>query len=237
MAFVVDVLRMLLWLMPACRVKNFVLSMLGHYVHATATVSSNLVWKVRQFRVAKDAVLGRCNVFKNMTRVSLEEDCYLGSWNLISSHPAFVAYFPTGAFLTLNRGAIVTSRHSLDCSGGVVIGAFSYLAGHHTVVLSHGIDLKKDAQTAYPVEIGEYSFVSTNCVLLGGSALPAKSVLAAGAVLPAIRKTQEAFSSGLWAGVPATWKKEIEGKWFSRNKAHTRRLYVPESDQVFEDVI
>jgi acetyltransferase-like isoleucine patch superfamily enzyme len=70
-------------------------------------------------------------------------------------------------------------------------------------------------QHSEPIEIGDYCFVSTRCVMLGGGRLPSQSVLAAGAVLT--KAFEKSFA--LYGGVPARYIKEIpiEARYFHRS--------------------
>ncbi len=66
-------------------------------------------------------------------------------------------------------------------------------------MLTHSIDLAPGRQSSEPIEIGEYCFVGTNSVLLGGSSLPHHSVLGAKSLLN--KKWEAPFH--LYAGLPA----------------------------------
>ncbi|BDZ39246.1 acyltransferase [Microbacterium suwonense] len=138
-----------------------------------------------------------------------------------------------GARLVLGEHSYVTSRHGIDCSGSLLVGAYSALAGFGSQVLTHSIDLSRNAQSAYPVVIGERSFVGARCLLLGGGELPARSVLAAGSVLTAAERSEQ----GLWAGVPARFKTAMSGRWFDRTIGSTTDVYLPELDETIEAAI
>ncbi|MET0861704.1 MAG: hypothetical protein ABW091_11840 [Microbacterium sp.] len=178
--------------------------------------------------------IGKWNLIKNMRSISIGTGGSIGRLNVISAHPVYVRLYPAGASLTVGANAYITSRHQMDCSGSLTIGDFSALAGHDSRVLSHSVDVARDAQVAYPVVIGERSFVGTRCLLLGGARLPSRSVLAAGSVLA---RSREAGESGLWAGVPAKYKGEVSGAWFTRLKMSTNRVYVPDTGETLEDAI
>jgi acetyltransferase-like isoleucine patch superfamily enzyme len=81
----------------------------------------------------------------------------------------------------------------------VTIGRYSTFAGFRSQILTHSIDLKNSKQSCKPVSIGEYCFVGTGCVILGGSRLPSYSVLGANALLNS--SPEDTYS--LYAGVPA----------------------------------
>lgn len=221
-----DLILLVLWLLPASRIKNRLLTAGGHRIDRDATARSNLVWKVRSFELAPHSRINRWNLVKGMKAVRLAEHATIGKNNIITANAAYVP-LPSGARLELGEHAYVTSRHGLDCSGSLIVGAYSAVAGFGSQVLTHSIDLSRDAQTAYPIVIGERSFVGARCLLLGGSRLPARSVLAAGSVLTDSERAEQ----GLWAGVPARFKSEVAGRWFDRTVGATRDIYVPEEDR------
>ena len=78
----------------------------------------------------------------------------------------------------------------------------------------------KSRQTSKPVIIGEYCFVGTDCVLLGGAALPDFSVLAAKSLL------NKAFTGeyALYGGIPAHKLRELpkEAAYFHRVTGHVQ---------------
>lgn len=228
-----DRVRTLVWLLPNSGPKKALLNRMGHQISRDAYVGACLVLRVDRFRVGAGARVGRFNVFKDLAAVDFGAGARMGRMNLISAHPVYSRLYPSGARLEVGPRAKITSRHSLDCSGGVRLGELASIAGRQTTVLTHSVDLGRDAQVAYPVDIGQRSFVGSNCLLLGGATLPPRSVLGAGAVL----RGGEVDRPGLWAGVPATWRGPVDGRWFDRDHTSTTRLYVPETGHTHEDVI
>ena len=63
--------------------------------------------------------------------------------------------------------------------------------------MTHSIDLAAGRQASAPVVIGEYGFVGTNCVLLGGSVLPERCVLGAKSLL---NKAWTEGGDAVWRG-------------------------------------
>jgi acetyltransferase-like isoleucine patch superfamily enzyme len=111
--------------------------------------------------------------------------------------------------LVLGEHAAISNRHMIDCTARVVIGRFTTFAGFYSQILTHSIDLEKGRQSSEPVEIGEYSFVGTNCILLGGSVLPDRSVLAAKSLL----NKKHSEPQTLYGGVPAKPIKALPANW------------------------
>jgi len=219
-------------MLPPGSAKNSMLRRLGDDIHPTAILYPNLVRHVDKVSVGPRARIGLGNVIKQLRVLSLGAGATIGRYNLISAHPVYRRLLPEGARLRLDERAAITSRHTLDCAGAVTVREGAMIAGHSSTVLTHSIDLKRDAQTAYPVEIGPYSFVGAHCLLLGGARLPDHSVLAAGSVLPRSKGDPE---PGLWAGVPASRRGDTNGAWFTRQTTGTRRVFVPSTGEVVED--
>ena len=220
------------WLLPASRFKNSLLRSLGHAIDPTARAFSCLVLRVSHFEMAEESVLRRWNIIKDVERLAFGKQSSMGVNNRISSHRVYKSTLPGGATLILEDHAKVTSHHFIDCAGGVRISSFASLAGRESTILTHAVDLRRNAQTAYPIVIGPRSFVSARVVILGGAALPERSILAAGAVLTASRTERE---PGLWGGVPARRVGDADGAWFDRTATHTRNIYVPETDELIEN--
>lgn len=229
---IVQLVRTAVWMLPPGSRKNRMLRRLGDDIHPTAVLHPNLVRNVDRVSVGAGARIGLGNVIKQLRELTLGPGATIGRYNLISAHPVYRRLLPGGARLELAERAAVTSRHTLDCAGSVTVHEGAMIAGHSSTVLTHSIDLKRDAQTAYPVEIGAYSFVGAHCLMLGGAKLPHHSVLAAGSVLPRLKGEPE---PGLWAGVPATRRGDTGGAWFSRKTTGTRRVFIPATGETIED--
>jgi acetyltransferase-like isoleucine patch superfamily enzyme len=213
--------------LPASRVKNSLLNALGHCIAPKARFSPTLAWQVDCFSVAEGAIIRRGNIFRSLGTVTLEQGAIFGQYNYVSASPVFKAHFggETYGRLTLRRHAKVSSRHTFDCSAAIEIGEYSSVAGHGTLFLSHSTDLVRNDQVARPILVGSRSFVGSHCTLLGGAALPSRSVLGAGAVLT--KSSMLTAKAGLWTGVPARWRKGLEGLWFERASTRTTSLYDP----------
>jgi acetyltransferase-like isoleucine patch superfamily enzyme len=104
----------------------------------------------------------------------------------------------------------------IDCTARVRIGAFATVAGFRSQLITHSIDLEAGRQSSEPIEIGEYCFVGTDSVILGGSSLPHHSVLGAKSLLN--KKWDTPFQ--LYGGVPAKPLKELprEMEYFRRKE-------------------
>lgn len=118
------------------------------------------------------------------------------------------------AELRMGESANITKNHHIDCTHQVAIGRFSTVAGYNSQLLTHSIDVIENRQDSAPINIGEYTFVGTNVVVLGGAALPPYSVLGAKSLLN--KSYSEEWK--LYGGVPAKMLAEIpkNAKYFNR---------------------
>jgi acetyltransferase-like isoleucine patch superfamily enzyme len=118
--------------------------------------------------------------------------------------------------LIVGNHAAITHRHLIDCTDEVSVGAYSIVAGFQSQLLTHSIDLTESRQSCRPIRIGNYCFVGTNCVVLGGSSLPDYAVVGANSLL------NDAYTESymLYGGVPAKPIKELEknAKFFLRSE-------------------
>ncbi len=196
-------------------------SFFGYEIHPTARIGRSWVQPGRLVMEA-GARIGSGTVCKGLALIEMEEGAYLGNLNWVTGlPPGSDRYFKhqpeRRPELRLGRHASVTNRHLIDCTATVSIGAFSTFAGFRSQILTHSIDLAESRQAAAPVRIGEYCFVGTNCVLLGGSVLPDRSVLGAMSLL------NKAFTETgtLYGGVPAKALRTLptgEMRYFQRRE-------------------
>lgn len=148
--------------------------------------------------------IGHLTVCKGLALLQLGEGATIGRANWISGYPSgspdhFRHEDERRPQLTLGRESAITNRHLIDCTNAVAIGEFSTFGGFRSQILTHAIDLEKCCESSAPISIGRYCFVGTDCVLLGGSALPDHCVLGAKSLLN--KQYSEPF--WLYAGVPA----------------------------------
>lgn len=212
-------LHTLVWLLPASSLKNRLLRRFGHVIAADASLGTCLVLSLGHLHAGERAVIATASFVRGVRELVVSDDAVICPWNILTAHPAFQHAGENGV-LWMGTHAVITSRHSIDCSGRVVLGAFSSVAGHGTQILSHEIDFGVPAQTCSDIEIGDHSFVGTRCTVLAGARLPDRSVLAAGSLLR--RGPDE--GPGLYTGSPARRKRALDGAWFHRPVGQTRSL-------------
>jgi len=193
--------------------------LLGYEIHPTARIGWSWICP-EHLAMAAGARIGSLTVCKGLSLLQMGEQARLGNLNWVSGFPRgnpafFKDELERRAELVIGDHAAVTHRHILDCTNAVRIGRFSTFAGYRSQVLTHSIDLLRCRQASKPVTIGEYCFVGTGSVLLGGCVLPDYSVLGALSVL------NKAYTETHWlyAGNPARPVKALEEKmlYFERS--------------------
>jgi acetyltransferase-like isoleucine patch superfamily enzyme len=213
-------LRFLSFLLPWGLRRSLLEKQFGYSIHPTSRIG--LAWIFpRRLVMEEGSRIGHLNVCKNIDLFHLGAHAFVGQLNWITGFPSgssrhFAHQTDRRPELILENHAGVSSRHLIDCTARVRIGAFATIAGFRSQLLTHSIDLAAGRQTAEPIDIGEYCFTGTNSVMLGGSALPHHSVLGAQSLLN--KKWEEPYR--LYAGVPAKPIKELppEMEYFRRTE-------------------
>ncbi|WP_204101469.1 acyltransferase [Occallatibacter savannae] len=188
-------------------------------LHPTARIGFSFVFP-EQLEMGAHSSIGHLTVSKGLWRIQMGVEAIIGNLNWITGFPMddesfFKADVGRRPELILGAHSAVTNRHMLDCTNSVRIGNFTTVAGTRSQILTHSIDLHQSRQTSKPIVIGEYCFVGTACVLLGGCALPDYSVLGACSLL----NKQYSESYVLYAGNPAKPVKPLSTKmgYFTRS--------------------
>lgn len=206
-------------------IRKLIFRTLGYKFGKGARIGRSLIFAESVF-LEDNASIGSLNYIGDIDLLQIGKNSTIGSLNWItgfSVHNKFA--LAKGHFhhipdrkccLILKEESAITSRHYIDCNGGVYVGSFSIVAGCNSQLLTHSIDLRNNRQDAAPIIIGDYVFISTRCTILKGSIIPKKSILAACSMYSA--KNEKA---GIYGGIPAKFIKECEDyKFFSRTKGY-----------------
>jgi acetyltransferase-like isoleucine patch superfamily enzyme len=194
--------------------------MFGYKLHPQSRIG--FAWVMPEHLVMEcNSRIETLTVCKGLKLLHLKNSALIGRGNWITGFPAsdqrhFTHQPDRRPELILGEHAAITNRHIIDCTNSVTIGAFATFAGFRSQILTHSIDLEKGQQSSAPIRIGDYSFVGTDCVLLGGSALPDHSVLGAKSLLN--KESTEPF--WLYGGNPARPVQPIsaDAAYFKRQK-------------------
>ncbi|NMO90385.1 hypothetical protein [Actinomycetospora sp. TBRC 11914] len=179
------VVQLLLGLLPPSRLKNRLLGLTSRRwrIAPSARIHPVVLWRIGTFRVGEDAYVGAGNAFRELLVVDLGERADVGQFNWFSGQALYVAHEDASlaGTLVLEARAAMTSRHYVDCSGGVRLEEFSVIGGVRSTVLTHYADLHDWEQRGAPVILQRGAVTLTNCTLLAGTTVPPHSVVAAGA--------------------------------------------------------
>jgi serine acetyltransferase len=212
------VVALLIGLLPASSLKNRLMRLVvrGWDVGAGAQVGPCLIWHVTELSIGRGASIGAGNVFRDMKAVRLGVESGISNLNWFSGTASYIqAEGSLAGTLLIADGAAITSRHYCDCSGGIVIGQLSTVAGVRSTILSHSVDLDCSEQRSAPVRIGERCFISTGVVVTPGVVIADRIVVGAGAVV--VRSLEE--EECLYAGVPARKIRSLAGAtYFERTE-------------------
>lgn len=183
--------------------RTFLEKQFGFQIHPTARIG--LAWIAPGRLIMEEgSSIGHLTVSKNLDLLHLKARAMIGRGNWITGFPLgnsphFASETNRRPELILGEHSAITNRHLLDCTSSITIGAFTTVAGFQSQFISHTIDIRLNRQTSRPIQIGKYCFIGTNCVVLGGAALPDYSVLGAKSLL----NKAHTQTHRLYGGVPA----------------------------------
>lgn len=205
------VVLLLLGLLPASKLKNLLLTTCGRgwSVARSARVQPSLLWRVGQLRVGDRADVGPGNVFRELSSVDLGEGVQMGQFNWFSGAAAYIDQVDpdlAGRLVMEDRSGL-TSRHYVDCSGGVRIGMLALVAGVRSTILTHSVNHRTWRQEGRPVHLGRSSVLFSNALVTAGTVIAERSVVAGGAVVSG----HLAIPERLYGGVPAVEIGDISG--------------------------
>ena len=145
----------------------------GYSIHPTSHIGFCWIFP-RRLIMEENARIGHLTVCKSIDLLHLGAHAIIGQLNWITGFPSgpsrhFAHQPERRPELIVETHAGISSRHLIDCTARVRIGAFATVGGFRSQLITHSIDLEAGRQSAEPIDIGEYCFVGTNCVMLGGS--------------------------------------------------------------------
>lgn len=204
-----QLLMLLSLLLPWGMRRKFLEKQFGYSLHPTSRIGLAWVFPERLIMEANTSI-GDLTVCKNIALLHLHEHAVIGRGNWITGFPLgpslhFAAETDRRPELIVGAHSAITHRHLIDCTNSITIGKFTTFAGFQSQMLTHSIDIERSCQASAPIHIGDYCFVGTNSVLLGGSALPDYCVLGAKSLL------NKSFTQThrLYGGVPVRELQEL----------------------------
>lgn len=178
--------------------------LLGYRLHPSARIGIALV-SVGACTMGERSRIGHFTLIRNMDRLEIAAGSKIGTFNWIFGMPKentrhFSHNTDRDSALVIGPESSLTSRHILDCTDRISIGAFTTIAGFRSQILTHSIDIQANRQSSRPVTIGDYCMLGSGCIVLKGARMPNGTVLAAGSVFRGAPNAEYQLMSG----VPAT---------------------------------
>jgi acetyltransferase-like isoleucine patch superfamily enzyme len=191
-------------------------SFYGYDIHPRARIGLSYVFP-EKMKLGDNSRIGSFNIIKNLENLVLGSESIISNFNWISAHPAQSDSFSHNdrlAELSVGKHSAITMWHRFDCTDSIRIGDFTTIAGYRSLFLTHSLNVVDCVQDCKPINIGDYCFLGTNIVMLGGSRVPSYSVVGAMAL---INKSLESPYS-LYAGVPVKRIRAFDpsAKYFTR---------------------
>ena len=214
------ILMLLSFLLPWELRRALLEKQFGYQIHPTCRIGLSWINPTRLI-MEEGSQIAHLTLCKGLDLMHLKPHSMVGRGNWISGFPLgpsphFAEETDRKPQLIVGEHSAITHRHFIDCTNTVTIGKFSTLAGLQSQVMTHSLNIEKSRQTSQPVRIGDYCFVGTNCVLLGGSVVPDFCVVGAKSLV------NKAFTESyqLYGGVPARPIEKLspECKYFHRTE-------------------
>jgi acetyltransferase-like isoleucine patch superfamily enzyme len=202
-------------------IKRILLNKLfGYEIHPSAKIGF-FAWIFPKKLIMKEgAKIAHFSVAVNLDKIEIGANTSISRGNWITGYPSktnskhFLHQPERKSELIIGHSSAITKNHHIDCTNTITIGNFVTIAGYQSQLLTHSINVIENRQDSEPIVIGNYTFISTNVVILGGAVLPSYSVLAAKSLLN--KSYSEEWT--LYGGVPAKPIKPIskDAKYFNR---------------------
>jgi len=187
---------------------GFARRFLGWDIDPTARIGRSLIL-VGHVSMGPGAIIGSFNVIRGLEEVRLGKGATIATRNFISAHPLAALVFPHSpnrrSCLVMGEFAKITVHHEIDCSDRVEFEPYAALVGFGSQILTHSADLVRDRQIANPVVLGERSAVMSGCILLSGTAVPARAIVSAGSTITTKLTKEQVF----YRGNPAVEVREL----------------------------
>jgi acetyltransferase-like isoleucine patch superfamily enzyme len=177
--------------LPASELKNALLRHLGWTIGDRVRIGPCLVLRVDNVDLGGGANIGSFNVIRDLAALTLGEHAEICHWNWVTAaRPLGEAGAP--CLLHLGPNSNITSRHYLDCTGGIRVGTHSAIAGVRSTLITHGASpmswpartlRKSNDPTFGPIEIGDYCLISSNVQVSPGTVVGSRIVVGMGATI------------------------------------------------------
>jgi acetyltransferase-like isoleucine patch superfamily enzyme len=206
-------------LLPWSLKRFFLIRFFKYDIHPYARIGLSWIYP-KKLIMHSNAKIGNFNTAVHLDLISIGKFSSISRGNWITGFPSktnskhFSHQKERESNLILGEHSAITKNHHIDCTSSITIGNYVTIAGYNSQLLTHSINIIECRQDSSPISIGDYCFLGTNVVVLGGATLPSYSVLGAKAMLN--KKMNHEY--GLYGGIPAKFISEIPktAKYFER---------------------
>jgi acetyltransferase-like isoleucine patch superfamily enzyme len=210
--------------LPASELKNSLLRHLGWAIGDRVHIGQCLVFRVDRVDIGDGAYIGSFNVIKDLAALTLGESAEIVHWNWVTASRQ-LGDEGAACLLQLGPHSNITSRHYVDCTGGIRVGTHSAIGGVRSTLITHGISAtswpartlrKSNTHTFSPIEIGDYCLISSNVQVSPGTVVGSRIVVGMGATIAG-----RLLDPGLYMQSRATLvKSDLGGEYFRREAGH-----------------
>ena len=178
------IVKLLTLLLPWPLRRQALIKWFGFEIHPTAHIGLSWIFPKRLV-MKENCKIDHLTVAIHLDYIQMGANSLIGRGNWITGYPThtdskhFHHQTERKAELIIGESTSITKNHHLDCTNLINIGSFSTIAGYNSQFLTHSISILHNRQDSSPITIGDYTFIGTNVVILGGSVLPSYSILGA----------------------------------------------------------
>lgn len=204
------------------RIKRFILTKFyGYDIDRSARIGLSYIFP-KKLEMGPNTVIRNFCVCINLDRLKMEDNSRIGRGCWITGFPTgtksvfFAHQKDRKAELIIGNYSLILRNHHFDCTNQILIGKYTTIAGYNSQFLTHSVNIHKNIQDSEPIIIGDYCFIGTRNIILGGSKIPSKSATGAGAVT--VKDLSNYGDYSLFGGVPAKFIKKlsVEDLYFQR---------------------
>ena len=215
------IFKIILIFLPWKLKRIFLIKIFNYSLDSTSYIGLSWIYP-NHLTLKKKSKIGHLNIAIYLDKICINKYSTISRGNWITGFPTktnskhFNHQINRKSELILGEHSAITKKHHIDCTSTVSIGNFTTIAGYRSQILTHSINIIENRQDSESITIGDYCFVGTSSIILGGAELPSFSVLGANSLLN--KKLSEEYS--LYGGVPAKFISKIsqEAKYFTRTE-------------------
>lgn len=210
-----NILILLTGILPASKIKNFFLRLLGYSIVQSSMIHPVLIWNCRYLVLESYSKLGPCSVYRDLDHLILKKGAQVGQLNWITAS-LLLRELKAPCSLVMHEASVITNRHYIDASGGVAIERASALTGVRSTLMTHGVSYETNSGTWKPIHISHHNLIGSNSILVPGVVTKPNSVYGMGSLITGRSST----GSQLFLSQPSRPKRKLQkqGQFFKRKK-------------------